>query len=284
MHTFATPEPISVALDLEVGEVRVRAVDSAETTVEVRPANAARDADVRFAEEARVDFTGGQLTVRGPRSREMSPLGHWFGRGGAIDVVITVPAGSRVNARGLAEFHCEGRLGDCRITSGTGGVHVDRADGLRVRTDDGDVSVNAVAGPVEVFTAHGEIRVGSAGGPVSLKTDHGDIALGAVSGDARLVTAHGDITVDSADTDVTARTSSGRVRVASVASGTADLETGDGDIEVGVAKGTAAWLDVSSEYGHVRSDLDPAGTPDGDEAVVRVRARTQHGDAVIRHA
>ena len=43
MPTFDTPEPITVTLELGVGDVRITASDRADTVVEVRPSDPAKE-------------------------------------------------------------------------------------------------------------------------------------------------------------------------------------------------------------------------------------------------
>src|SRR5207302_6111163 len=49
MPTFATPEPISVTLELVIAHVRIVAADRPDTVVEVRPSDPAKKADVTVA-------------------------------------------------------------------------------------------------------------------------------------------------------------------------------------------------------------------------------------------
>ena len=57
MPTFATPEPITVSIELSVGDVRIVASDRTDTTVQVRPTDESRDLDVRDADQTRVEHT-----------------------------------------------------------------------------------------------------------------------------------------------------------------------------------------------------------------------------------
>jgi hypothetical protein len=68
MPTFETSEPIAVTADVLSGEVKVIASDRTDTVVEVRPGDESNKDDVRAAEQARVDFVSGTLTVKSPRS------------------------------------------------------------------------------------------------------------------------------------------------------------------------------------------------------------------------
>lgn len=62
------------------------------------------------------------------------------------------------------------------------------------------------------------------------------------------------------------------------------LETGFGELELGVREDTAVWLDVTSQFGSVRSHLDATDGPEPSDETVEVRARTRYGDIVIRRS
>ena len=55
-----------------------------------------------------------------------------------------------------------------------------------------------------------------------------------------------------------AQTASGDVAVAAAITGGVSVQTGSGDIEVGVEEGTAARLDLKTHSGTVRNNLEPA--------------------------
>ncbi|CAM5445888.1 hypothetical protein SRIMM317S_02739 [Streptomyces rimosus subsp. rimosus] len=59
MHKFATPAPVSAVLDIPAGRVQFIAADRADTTVEVRPANASKGRDVTAAEQVEVEYGTG---------------------------------------------------------------------------------------------------------------------------------------------------------------------------------------------------------------------------------
>lgn len=74
MTTFQTPEAIAVTIDIAAGNVTVVASDRTDTVVEVKPSDAAKKADIRAAEQVRVDFADGALTVQTPKGwRSHSP-------------------------------------------------------------------------------------------------------------------------------------------------------------------------------------------------------------------
>ena len=67
MPTYDTPEPISVSLELGVGDIRITAGDRTDTVVEVRPSDPANKDDVAAAEQTRVEYADGRLTVKAPK-------------------------------------------------------------------------------------------------------------------------------------------------------------------------------------------------------------------------
>ena len=95
MPIFETPEPISVTVELALGEVRIVASDRTDTVVEVRPSNPAQKSDVAAAAQTRVEYSDGRLVVRGPKGWKQHM---WFGARESIDIEIELPAGSRCAA------------------------------------------------------------------------------------------------------------------------------------------------------------------------------------------
>jgi DUF4097 and DUF4098 domain-containing protein YvlB len=280
MPTFDTPEAITAVIDTITGHVWINASDRTDTVVEVRPTDESEDTDVQAAEQTLVEYAGGRLTVSAPKSRIRS----LFGRTPSIDITVDLPTGSRVEAKAWAEIRGSGSIGDSTFETAAGAIRLDRTGRLKLHTGAGDVSVARSAGPADVTTSSGKVWVGEIDGKAAVKTSNGDITLGEVTGDVELKTANGDITVERALAAVTAKTAYGNVRLGEVVRGSVQLETGFGEVELGVAEGTAAWLDAQSRHGSVRSDLEPADDPESAGETVEVRARTGFGDIVIRRS
>jgi DUF4097 and DUF4098 domain-containing protein YvlB len=279
MPTFDTPRPISVRLSLGfvVANVRVTAGDRGDTTVDVRPADASSKGDLRIAEQTRIEFADGRLTVRAPR------LGTFFSRSGSIDVTIALPSGSALQGEtGMGELICDGRLGECRYKTGYGEIRLDEAGSVHLKSGGGDVTVGHADGGAEVIASNGAVNVRRIGGPATVKNSNGSSWIGEVTGDLRLNAANGSITVDRAHASVTAKTANGSVRIGEVARGAVTLETAAGSLEIGIRTGTAAWLDVKTSAGRVRNELAAAPRPDETDETVEVRARTYIGDIVVR--
>jgi len=281
MPVFDTPEPISVQVDLPVGDAWITATDRADTVVEVRPRNASNKSDVSAADQTTVEYVAGRLMIRAPKSwRRYS----FVSAGPSVDVLIEVPSGSSVQAEASwAAFRCEGRLGECRFKTG-GTIRLDQTGALDIDTSHGEVVVQRVAGSARVTSSSGKVRLGEVDGTTEIKNSSGDCWIGQSTGDVRASTAYGDITVDRALASVTARTAHGSVRIGDAARGSIDLQTSYGGIEVGIRRGTAAWLDLSSRNGRVHNALDTTEEPAQDDDIVEVRASTSWGDIMIRRA
>ena len=280
MPTFETPRPISATVDMATGHLHITASDRPDTAVDVRPTDPADDGDVAAADQTVVELSGDRLVVRTPRNR----LRSLFGRPPSVEITVGLPTASRVEVSAAGEVRGDGRLGETRVETAAGAVRLAETGRLHVRTSAGDVSVARSDGHTEITTASGKVRVGAVDGSAVVKSSNGDITVGEVSGEVRLTTANGDIVVDRALATVAAKTAFGSVRVGEVARGAVVLETGFGEVEVGVRAGTAAWLDVKSGMGSVRSLLDAADEPAAADDTVEVRARTGYGDIVIRRA
>ena len=279
MSHFETPQPISVVLELRVGDVRVVAGERADTIVEVRPSDSSKRADVTAAEQTRVEYGDGTLLVKGPRRlREWSP----FSDGGSVDVEIELPAGSDLSGNAVAGgFRCTGSLGRCELKCSAGEISVDRAERVKLTTA-GDIRVERVTGDAELATATGAVRAGEIGGSAVIKNSNGDTWIGQVGGDLRVKAANGDIDVEYSHGSVSAKSANGHIRVGSIDRGSLVAETANGRVEVGIAGGVAAWLDLHTHYGHVHNGLDATEGPGSADERVEVRARTGFGDITIR--
>ncbi len=279
MSHFQTSQPISVVLELRVADVRVAAGERADTIVQVRPSDASRRDDVTAAEHTRVEYADGRLLVKGPRRlREWSPRSD----GGAIDVEIELPAGSDLSGQTAAGgFRCTGSLGRCELKSSAGEISLAQATRVKLTTA-GDISLDRVTGDAELTTATGDVRAGEIAGSAVIRNANGDIRIGEVGGDLRVKAANGDIEVERSHGSTVIKTANGHIRVGSIHRGSLVAETATGRIDVGIAGGVAAWLDLDTRYGHVHNGLDATERPGSADEQVEVRARTGFGDITIR--
>jgi DUF4097 and DUF4098 domain-containing protein YvlB len=262
MPTFDTPEPITARIETAAGRVRLNATDRDDTVVEVRPCNESRAADVRAAEQTRIDFAHGTLTVSVGR---WGPLG---ARTGAVEVTVELPSRSRLDILvASAQVRADGEYADCRLASASG-----------------DLAVGTVFGSIKADSASGRIAVDTTNGNGSLSAASGDASIGALNGDLTFQAASGRLTVDRLHGTLKTRTASGSVAVATAVHGEISAHTASGEVEVGVAPGTAARLDIITGSGGIASELQPSDGPaDGDDTLL-VHVRTGSGDVAVRRS
>lgn len=257
---FPCSDPADISIDSwAAGSIVVSGEPTETLAVEVVPSPGSRGAGL--LDEVEVDFTDGQLAIRGPRAAV-------FARRAGLDLTIKAPAGSSCAAKtASAGLSCVGTL-----------------SAVSMSTASGDLSAPAVTGDVRVKTASGEVTLGAAGGNLTVNTASGDVRAAQVDGDVRAHSASGGLTVGYCGGAVSGKTASGDVRLGAVVSGDIELTSASGDIEVAVVPGTGVYLDLSTLSGSVRSELTEV---DGDQAaadgaaVVQISARTLSGDIRI---
>jgi DUF4097 and DUF4098 domain-containing protein YvlB len=280
MPTFDSPEPISVTLELGVGDIRIMASDRADTIVEVRPSDGTNNSDVTAAEQTRVEYANGRLLIKAPKGWRQYTF---RGGGESIAVQIDVPAGSHVRAEAaVGAVHCTGRLGECNVATGAGDVHVAQTGPVQIKTGIGDISVEHAVGDAVFTTGSGAVRIDSIDGSAVVKNSNGDTWIGEVTGDLRVNGANGKIVVEHAEASIAAKTANGDVRLDEVTCGPVVAQTARGRVDIGIRDGVTAWLDLDTRYGTVHSDLDAAERPAAGEVAVEVRARSSFGDITIR--
>ena len=282
MPTFQTPKPITVDVELGVGDIRLDASERTDTVVEVLPTDPDKPGDVTAAEQTRVELAGDRLVIRGPRGWRQ-----WTPRGGreSIDVLIELPTGSQIQGEaGVAALRARGELGAFRFKTGAGDIDVDEAGSVSIRTGAGDIGVGHAAGDLTASTGSGVVRIAAVDGSAVIKNSNRDTWVGRVGGELRVKAANGGISIDRAGATVTVKTANGDIRLGEVAPGAVVAETGFGKIDVGIGEGVAAWLDLNTGFGRVLNDLADSERPDAGEETVEVRARTSYGDITIRRA
>jgi DUF4097 and DUF4098 domain-containing protein YvlB len=281
MPIYQTPEPISVTLELGVGDVRIAASDRTDTVVEVRPSDEADESDVKAAQQVHVEYANGMLRVTGPKIRAFD----FSRKTRSVDVSIELPSGSQVSAETqMGDFRGVGRLGECGLKTSMGNVWLERTGPLRLHTGFGQVTAGGIAGNAEISTGSGKVQIGEVEGSAVVKNSNGDTTIDAVTGDVQVRAANGGISVDRAGAGVDAKTSNGAIRLGEVARGSVVLGTAAGDLDIGIAEGTAAWLDVNTGHGRVRNLLDNATRPEETDETVEVRGRTSYGDITIHRS
>ena len=265
MPTFDTPEPISVTVELGVGDLQIAASDRADTVVEVEPSDPTKSSDVDAAAKTTVEYANGVLRIKAPKGWRRYTF---LGGAESIDARIQLPTGSHLSGKaGLADLRCSGALGECRYKTGAG-----------------DITVEQISGDTELTTGSGTVAVDSIGGSATVKNSNGDAWIGEVVGDLQVKAANGKVAVDHAHAAVTAKTANGDIHLDEVVSDAIVAETGCGKVDIAVRSGVAAWLDLHTGFGHLHNLLDVGERPGTSEQTVDVRARSACGDITIRRA
>lgn len=279
MHTFDTPEPVRLRVELSEGTITVLAEETDTTTVELTPESAG-GAAAELIDRATVEQRGSEIVVLVPKAR-----GGLFRRGYGIRATIHVPLTSAVNAESAsADMELLGVLGDVRASTGSGDIRIEHASNGTVRTGSGDVSIGTVNGTCSVKSGSADVSIELVAGNCDLVTGSGDVVIDTIGGRLAVKSGSGDVIVKSGDGDVDAMAGSGDLTLRRVRHGKVKAKTGSGDIAIGVATGTAAYLDIMTMSGDVRSELDGAQGPGDGDPTVEISVMSGSGDVVLQRA
>jgi hypothetical protein len=253
-----------VAVRLAAGSIRIDAIETDRTGVELRALDeAARGLldDVRV--ELREASAGAELLVEVPERRGL------FGRSPQFALRVRCPLDAHISVRTRsAELEARGRLGS-----------------LEARTTSGDVEADEVAGDATVHAVSSDVELRRVGGRAEIQTTSGDVSLGRIAGPLRANTVSGDLAVEDALGPVELTTVSGDQRLEAVNGGAVTLQAVSGDIQVGVRRGAHVWMDVRSLSGDTVSELLASeGPPASDAPLVELRVKTVSGDIRIDRA
>ncbi|ARX87034.1 hypothetical protein SMD44_06515 [Streptomyces alboflavus] len=278
MPTYETPEPIAVSVRLALGSVQVRASDRKDTVVDLRPGDTDSPDDVKAVQQTRIDFTDGRLKLKGPRPRNAN-------RNGVVEAVIEVPGGSHLEFWGVSvDLRGEGGFGEIMCRAVAGDIQLDTADVLDLDAATANVTVSRVTGRTSVRVGSGDLQLHEVSGPATVQSSSGDVRIGEVTGDLSLTAGGGNITLAVAHGDIAAKAGSGGVTLGALRGGSLVAETSTGRMDIGIADGVAAWLDLQSRTGNVHSSLPSTATPQQGEETVKVEARAISGDILIHRA
>lgn len=265
-HSFETAGPTSLYVEIGSGDVDVTAADVSETTVTVT----GRDAD-----DVIVEQRGDQIVVLAPRRRGLLGGGEH-----ELSVDVVLPTDSELSTKlGSADLAATGRLGTCRLRSGSGDVRLEQLGGdASVETGSGDISIGTAAGDLRIKSGSGDVQADRLDNGTSISTGSGDVELGTARGRVQVKSGSGDMRLRDAHTDVALSTASGDLAVDSMHRGALQVKNVSGDIRVGVPANTPVWTDISCVTGQVSSNLRGAGQPEQGQDYVEIRATTVSGD------
>jgi DUF4097 and DUF4098 domain-containing protein YvlB len=273
MPTFATPEPITASVTTSGARVRVAASERSDTVVLVEPVNSASKSDVKVAENTKVDFTGGALSIKTTMSGD---------KNGSVAITIELPVGSwLVLNTAWTDVNAEGLLGDCELNIASGQVRLDHVAGLKANLVAGSVQVGHIAGTATIEAGAAAVRIGVATGVVRHRGSTGKVWIGHALSDIDLGGSSGSFGIDRAEGSVTAKAGDCPIRIGRLARGQAELMNASGGIEVGIGEGTAASVDAKSTKGAVHNSLPTQENVGEFTDKVTVHARTRLDDIVI---
>ena len=285
MHTFLTPEPITIEIRNASGEIRVDLADVATTTVDVV---AATSHPLGFLDDviraAKAQFAGDRQAYAGGRSRLDTSSTDFDSDAVPEDPTDRVrvehrPATASSDAEGSSPVGTGTLIVDTDPardgwkSSFTVHITAPTASGIRIQSQSADITVTGQADRMEARTASGDVRVDevtgrsvvqSASGDVSItttaecdvRTASGDIEVQNVASDAVVHSTSGNIRLATATGDVNARSVSGDVTLLDATSGKTQLVTVSGDVEVGIHQGTLTAVDLSTISGTTSTDFE----------------------------
>lgn len=293
MHTFLTPEPITIEIRNSAGDVTVELTDTSTTTVDLavsdghplhflgngviddmmKAVDRWRGGDQAPATDGGDTVQTDQLELVNVQLRDTvlivdtDPARN--GMFSAFTVRISAPAGSSLRAKTQSS--------DVGVSG--------RADRLEIRTASGDITVNRADGAVVAQTSSGDVEIASVGGDLDLRAVSGSVELGEVTGSLHAQTTSGDLVVLAPGGDVKVRSVSGDVEVRGASTGSTEITTVSGDTLVSVRPGAVAHLKASSTTGSASSDLevqDASPSADTDHPFdLRVRCDSTTGNIRI---
>ncbi len=140
---------------------------------------------------------------------------------------------------------------------------------LELKSGDGTITVEDVAGAFTLQSADGAIVGTRLSGDLRARTDDGSIRLREITGKVDAETSDGSIVVNGTLTHLRAKTGDGSVRVGvergSVLGDDWLVETGDGSVEVRLPEGAALTVDAATSDGVIRSNYPGLTVPDRSE-------------------
>jgi DUF4097 and DUF4098 domain-containing protein YvlB len=194
------------------------------------------------------------IDVASPRGLLRSPA-TW---NGSVTVRVELPEGADIDVSSRAgDISADGAFGHARLASASGDVAVTSVGGdLHANTASGEIRAGSVRGKAEVSTASGTVGCELLHGPTRLRTASGDITIKAARAHVSAQTAYGDVRIAELRDGCQLQAASGDLEVERAVSGRAKLQTMNGDVTVGVPRGTAVAVDAQSLTGELSSEID----------------------------
>jgi hypothetical protein len=218
---FAVTGRPEVSLDTFDGAIEVRGWDRDEVVVEVEKQAASADETKQIVVNARQEGNRISVEVRGPQTPQ-----------------VTVGVHISRQARMIAS--------------------VPRSSQLELRTGDGSVSVERIAGRVQARSGDGSVRAYQVDGELVVDTSDGSVKLDDVTGHVEVRTGDGSIVIGGKLQRLTARSGDGAITVkardGSAVAESWDVSTGDGSVALYLPAEIDADVDCETGDGGVRAE------------------------------
>lgn len=230
-HQFKVGQAPTLTLDTFDGSIDVHSWDRPE--IEVIVEKQAQDDSLlqQIVVEKSQDGDAVSLRVRGPADR-----GH-----NGIQIGMVLSPGAKLR------------------------VALPRATALDLRSGDGSISVEDVAGTVAMRSDDGSLVGLRISGDVRARTDDGSIRMREMTGKVDVETLDGSVVVNGTVTHLRVKTGDGSVRIAAERGSALEddwsIETRDGSVEVRLPEGLAALIDAVTSDGSIRSSYPGLDVP-----------------------
>lgn len=256
--SFNTTGLVEARIEVPAGSVDVRIGSPDVVAVSLEPEEPGSRRGQELVDASTVSFEDGRLVVHVPSKMIMNA---------GVVCSVALPEGSSLDAKtASADLSCTGRLGDVSASVASG-----------------DITLETVDGSLELKSASGDLRCGEVGRELNVKGASSDVTVGAVGGGASIQVASGDVEIDAIGGSLRVNTASGDIRLRRASRGEVSAKTASGDIVIGVASGTNAYLDASSVTGEMKCTLSMDQTATS-EADLRIVCRTASGDVLVEAA
>lgn len=276
-HTFHTPGPIRLTVELLAGDVTVRATETDTTSVRLTPRGRGGE---ELAERFTIEQRGDEVVVLAPKRDSIFSFGK-----GSVDVEVTLPQRSILDARtGSGDIDVTGIMDRARAGTGSGDVTLDEFAGGELKSGSGDISARVVRGDLALKTGSGDVKVDTSSARIELVSGSGDVTVRRAEGPLKAKTGSGDLVVVASSADLDLMTGTGDVKLLAVHAGEVRAKTGTGDVVVAIAGGVATYLDLNTVTGDVDVDLDEAAGPDGAESTASLHVQSGSGDIHVKRA
>ena len=269
-HTFDTPDPVELYVEIGKGRIDVTATNTDPTTVTVSG---------EHPEDVVVEHRDGQVAVVAPRThrlprRRRLPLPRHRHpahreRAGPQDRQRRHPGRGRVR-RHLGQHRQRRPRRRAGHRPARGAVRQRRPQAPRA----------AGRGAHQERLRRRE--VGRIGAPLTVSTGSGDVAVDSVAANLAVKTGSGDVRVGESADDVSFSTGSGDLQIDLARRGRFTVKGASGDVRLGIPAGTPVWTDITTVTGRIHSDLAGTGEPAEGQDHVEVRAQVATGDITLQ--